>query len=230
VLEIKNVSKVYGSGENRVVAVNDVSLTVPDGDFIAIMGASGSGKTTLLNIIGVLDQISSGEILLDGRRIDNLDERELVNIRRSKITNVFQHFHLLPSLTALENVLLPAAFAGGKNGHEKAAMDILTRVGLAKRAHHKPSQLSGGEQQRVAIARAIIHHPSVILADEPTGNLDQSTGEEILGLFDELNRDGLSIVMVTHNPEIARHASEVVVLKDGQVIDRIKQKGSGGKP
>jgi putative ABC transport system ATP-binding protein len=229
VLEVKNVSKVYGEGENRVVAVNDVSLTIPDGGFTAIMGASGSGKTTLLNIIGVLDHISAGEIILDGVRIDNLDEHDLVDLRRSRITNVFQHFHLLPSLTALENVLLPAAFAGRRNGHEKAALDMLARVGLAKRAHHKPSQLSGGEQQRVAIARAMIHHPSVILADEPTGNLDQATGGEILSLFEELNRDGLSVIMVTHNPDVARRASEIVVLKDGQIIDRIIQKGSGGR-
>jgi putative ABC transport system ATP-binding protein len=229
VLEVKNVSKVYGEGENRVVAVNDVSLTIPDGGFTAIMGASGSGKTTLLNIIGVLDHISAGEIILDGVRIDNLDEHDLVDVRRSRITNVFQHFHLLPSLTALENVLLPAAFAGRRNGHEKAALDMLARVGLAKRAHHKPSQLSGGEQQRVAIARAMIHHPCVILADEPTGNLDQATGGEILSLFEELNRDGLSVIMVTHNPDVARRASEIVVLKDGQIIDRIIQKGSGGR-
>ncbi len=220
-LEIKNVFKIYGDGTNRVVALNDVSLTVAKGDFIAIMGPSGSGKSTLLNIIGGLDRLSSGEITLDGIRIDNLDERELVSIRRNKIANVFQQYHLLPSLTALENVLLPLTFSQANN-HGHKALEILKRVGLENRAHHKPSQLSGGEQQRVAIARAIINNPSLILADEPTGNMDQANGEEILALFEELNRDELTIIMVTHNPEIARHATEIVILKDGQVVDRVK--------
>jgi len=223
-LEVKNVSKVYGEGTAKVVALNSISLLVNDGDFIAIMGPSGSGKSTLLNIIGGLDRISSGEVILDGRRIDGLDENALVGVRRGKIAYVFQQYHLIPSLTALENVLLPLTFCGANNRNQKA-LDILKRVGLEKRAEHKPSQLSGGEQQRVAIARALVNDPSLILADEPTGNMDRKTGREILALFGQLNGEGRSIVMVTHDPEIAGHAGEVVVLQDGQIVDKISQKG-----
>lgn len=224
-LEIKNVSKIYGEGETKVAALDNVSLWVNRGDFIAIMGPSGSGKTTLLNIIGGLDRLSSGEVILEGKRIDNLDENALVDIRRGKIAYVFQQYHLLPSLTALENVLLPLVFCGTNKGAEKA-LDILKRVGLEKRAKHKPSELSGGEQQRVAIARALVNEPSLILADEPTGNIDQKTGREILDLFDQLNKERNTIIMVTHNPEIAKHAKETIVLQDGQIIERISQKGS----
>ncbi len=223
-LEIKHVSKVYGEGTARVVALNNVSLLVDEGDFIAVMGPSGSGKSTLLNIIGGLDHISSGEVTLDGKRIDGLDENALVDIRRGKIAYVFQQYHLIPSLTALENVLLPLTFCGADKRDQKA-LDILKRVGLQKRAEHKPSQLSGGEQQRVAIARALVNDPSLILADEPTGNMDRKTGKEILALFDQLNKEGRSIVMVTHDPEIAEYAKEVVVLQDGQIVDKINQEG-----
>jgi len=223
-LEIKNISKVYGEGTAEVVALNNVSFLVNEGDFIAIMGPSGSGKSTLLNIIGGLDHISSGEVILDGERIDSLDENALVDIRRGKIAYVFQQYHLIPSLTALENVLLPLTFYGANNKDQKA-LDILRRVGLEKRAEHKPSQLSGGEQQRVAIARALVSEPSLILADEPTGNMDRKTGKEILALFEQLNKEGRSIVMVTHDPEIAGHAKEIVVLQDGQIVDKINQEG-----
>ncbi|NWF77897.1 MAG: ABC transporter ATP-binding protein [Chloroflexi bacterium] len=223
-LEIKNISKVYGAGTTKVVALNNVSLRVNKGDFIAVMGPSGSGKSTLLNIIGGLDSPSSGEVLLDAKRIDNLDENALVEIRREKIAYVFQEYHLIPSLTALENVLLPLTFCGA-NKKDQKALDILKRVGLEKRAEHKPSQLSGGEQQRVAIARALVNDPSLILADEPTGNMDRKTGKEILALFDQLNREGRSIVMVTHDPEIAEYAKEIVVLQDGQIVDKINQEG-----
>jgi len=220
-LEVKNASKIYGAGEARVAALENVSFEIEDGNFIAIMGPSGSGKSTLLNIIGGLDQLSSGEVILDGNRIDDYDENELVNIRRGKIAYVFQQYHLLPSLTALENVLLPLIFAGdGKN--ERDALEILKRVGLERRAGHKPSQLSGGEQQRVAIARALVTGPSLILADEPTGNMDQKTGSEILELFKELNDEGRSIVMVTHSPDIAKHAREIVTLQDGRILSRTK--------
>ena len=222
-LEIKNVSKIYGEGAAKVVALNNVSLQVDKGNFIAIMGPSGSGKSTLLNIIGGLDRISSGEVILNGKRIDNLDENALVDIRRGKIAYVFQQYHLLPSLTALENVLLPLIFCGASK-EDRKALDILKRVGLEKRAEHKPSQLSGGEQQRVAIARALVNVPSFILADEPTGNMDQKTGMEILGLFDQLNREEHTIIMVTHDPEIARHAGEIIVLQDGQIVDKINPK------
>lgn len=222
-LEIKNVSKIYGEGAAKVVALNNVSLQVDKGNFIAIMGPSGSGKSTLLNIIGGLDRISGGEVILNGKRIDNLDENALVDIRRGKIAYVFQQYHLFPSLTALENVLLPLIFCGASK-EDRKALDILKRVGLEKRAEHKPSELSGGEQQRVAIARALVNVPSFILADEPTGNMDQKTGMEILGLFDQLNREGHTIIMVTHDPEIARHAGEIIVLQDGQIVDKINPK------
>jgi len=222
-LEIKNVSKIYGEGTTRVVALNNVSLQVNKSDFIAIMGPSGSGKSTLLNIIGGLDRLSSGEVILEGKRIDDLDENALVDIRRGEIAYVFQQYHLLPSLTALENVLLPLTFCGASREGKKA-LDILKRVGLEKRAEHKPSQLSGGEQQRVAIARALVNDPSIILADEPTGNMDQETGWEILGLFNQLNKGGHTIIMVTHNPEIAGHAKEIVILQDGQIIEKINPK------
>jgi putative ABC transport system ATP-binding protein len=223
-LEVKNVSKIYGEGTAKVVALNNISLLVNEGDFIAIMGPSGSGKSTLLNIIGGLDHISSGEVILDGQRIDSLDENALVDVRRGKIAYVFQQYHLIPSLTALENVLLPLTFCGANSKGQKA-LDILKRVGLERRAEHKPSQLSGGEQQRVAIARALVNDPSLILADEPTGNMDRKTGKEILALFGQLNGEGRSIVMVTHDPEIAGHAGEIVVLQDGQIVDKISQKG-----
>ena len=227
-LDVRNVSKIYGEGEARVIALNGVSLRLNTGDFMAIMGPSGSGKSTLLNIIGGLDCPSSGEVILDGKRIDNLDENSLVDIRRGKVAYVFQQYHLLPSLTALENVLLPLIFCRVDGGVAKS-LDILRRVGLEKRAAHKPGQLSGGEQQRVAIARALVNEPSLILADEPTGNMDRKTGGEILGLFDQLNKEGHSIIMVTHDREIARHAKEIVVLQDGQIVGRINPEEGSNK-
>jgi putative ABC transport system ATP-binding protein len=227
-LEIKNISKTYGQGTAKVVALDNVSLRVDEGDFIAIMGPSGSGKSTLLNVIGGLDYPSSGEVILDGKRIDNLDENDFVDIRRNKIAYVFQQYHLLPSLTALENVLLPLTFCGANKTDQKS-LDILKRVGLERRAEHRPSQLSGGEQQRVAIARALVNDPSLILADEPTGNMDRKTGKEILALFNQLNREGRSIIMVTHDPEIAEYAKEIVVLQDGQIVDKISQEEGGNK-
>jgi putative ABC transport system ATP-binding protein len=222
-LEVKNVTKIYGEGEARVFALSDVSLKVDRGDFKAIMGPSGSGKSTLLNIIGGLDSLSSGEVILEGRCVNSLNENALVDIRRGKIAYVFQQYHLLPSLTALENVLLPLMFGEVGVSIEKA-LDILRRVGLEKRVGHQPSQLSGGEQQRVAIARALVNDPLLVLADEPTGNMDQRTGREIMDLFQQLNEGGRSIIMVTHDPEIARQAKETVVLHDGQIVDRVDQK------
>jgi putative ABC transport system ATP-binding protein len=221
-LEIRNVSKTYGREAAKVVALNDVSFRVNDGDFIAIMGPSGSGKSTLLNVIGGLDYPSSGEVILDGKRIDNLDEDDFVDIRRNKIAYVFQQYHLLPSLTALENIMLPLTFCGLEK-EEMKALEILKKVGLEERAEHKPSQLSGGEQQRVAIARALVSSPSLILADEPTGNVDQKTGEGILALFQQLNKDGRSIIMVTHNSDIAKYAKKIIVLQDGQIVNSIEQ-------
>lgn len=221
-LEVIDVTKIYGSGETKVAALNEVSFQVNDGDYIAIMGPSGSGKSTLLNVIGGLDNLTSGKVILDGERIDNLDENKLVDIRRGKIAYVFQQYHLLRSLTALENVLLPLTFSGS-NGKRTQAMELLERMGLGKRANHKPSQLSGGEQQRVAIARALINDPVLTLADEPTGNMDQKNGKELLDIFEQFNKEGRSIVMVTHNREAAARAKEIMILRDGQIAERIKQ-------
>ena len=219
-LEIKNISKIYGNGENKVTALNNVSLTLEKGDYVAVMGPSGSGKSTLLNVIGGLDHLTSGEVVLEGERIDNLNENELVRLRRGKISYVFQQYHLLRSLTALENVLLPLTFCGS-DGKKPRAMELLEGVGLGKRMHHKPNELSGGEQQRVAIARALVNDPVLTLADEPTGNMDQKNGRAILDLFDRLNKNGQTIIMVTHNPEAARRAKKIVVLEDGQIVDQI---------
>ena len=216
-LEIKSVSKTYGDGSARVVALNNIHMHVDDGEFVAITGPSGSGKSTLLSIIGGLDSISSGEVLLDGIRIDNLNENALVDIRRRKVAYVFQQYHLIPSLTALENVLLPLTFYGSRKEDEERAEEMLRKVGLEKRAKHKPSQLSGGEQQRVAIARALINNCPFILADEPTGNIDQKTGMEILNLFQQVNKDGHTIIMVTHSPDIVSHAKRIIALRDGEI-------------
>ncbi len=226
-LHIKNVSKIYGEGMAQVTALNDVSLEVSNGDFVSIMGASGSGKSTLLNIIGGLEKLTNGEIHLAGERIDNLNEDAMVKVRRGKLAYVFQQYHLLPSLTAMENVLLPLVLnsnGNGQNGKKEKALEMLKRVGLEKRSHHKPSELSGGEQQRVAIARALVSSPALILADEPTGNMDKKTGDEIMELFDELNREGHTIIMVTHNPETAKHTGKTVILRDGQIIDIVINK------
>jgi len=222
-LEIRDVSRTYGERSAKVVALKNVSMCVDDGDFVAITGPSGSGKSTLLNVIGGLDRVSSGEVLLDGIRISSLNENDLVDIRRRKVAYVFQQYHLIPSLTALENVLLPLTFCGSGKRDEKRAAEILEKVGLEKRVKHKPGQLSGGEQQRVAIARALVNSCSLILADEPTGNVDQKTGMEILNLFQQVNRDGHTIIMVTHSPDIARHAKRIVVLQDGEIVDEIDQ-------
>jgi len=219
-LEIKNVTKCFNKGPAEVVALNNISLEITKGDFVAIMGPSGSGKSTLLNVIGGLDNISQGSIVLDGKRIDNLSENDLVDVRRGEIAYIFQQYHLLPSLSALENVLLPLTFSGSSSDETKA-LELLKKVGLEKRARHKPTELSGGEQQRVAIARALIGEPSLILADEPTGNMDQTTGKQIMELFRDLNREGRTIVIVTHDPQVAEYAISTVFLRDGRVVDRI---------
>jgi len=225
-LEVKNVSKIYGEGTAKVAALKNTTLHVGDGDFVAVTGPSGSGKSTLLNVIGGLDHVSGGEVLLDGMRIDNLDESALVDIRRKKVAYVFQQYHLVPSLTALENVLLPLTLRGSQRDDKAKAVKMLGKVGLAERAGHKPSELSGGEQQRVAIARALINECSLILADEPTGNVDQETGTGILNLFEQLNREGRTIVMITHSPVIANRARRIIVLRDGEIVEQIDQKSS----
>jgi putative ABC transport system ATP-binding protein len=219
-LQVKSVSKIYGQGTSCVKALDNVSFNLEKGEFMAVMGPSGSGKSTLLNIIGGLDRLSHGEVVLEGQRMDNIDEDALVSFRRGKISYIFQQYHLLQSLTAIENILLPLTFCNSK-GSYKLAMELLERMGLEKRAKHKPNQLSGGEQQRVAIARALITDPLLTLADEPTGNLDQKTGQDILSLFKQLNQEGRSIIMVTHNPEAARKAQKIVTLQDGRIINEI---------
>ena len=218
-LEIKGATKIYGRGATQIVALDNASFQVNKGDFIAVMGPSGSGKSTLLNVIGCLDRLSGGEIILGEQRIDDLSEEGMVNIRRRKISYIFQQYHLLPSLTALENVMLPIILSGDKDKEGKA-LRLLQLVGLEKRAQQRPGQLSGGEQQRVAIARALVNDPLITLADEPTGNLDQKTGREILDLLKQMNDEGCTIIMVTHNNEAAERAKEILLLQDGKIVDR----------
>ncbi|MFW6056478.1 MAG: ABC transporter ATP-binding protein [Chloroflexota bacterium] len=218
-LELIDVSRCYGEGTGRVVALDSIDLNVADGAFLAVMGPSGSGKSTLLNVMGGVDRVTSGEVRFDGERIDSISEDELVQYRRGRLAYVFQQYHLIQSLTVFENVALPLAFRGESDNGE-AALEMLERVGLAYRAHHRPSELSGGEQQRVAIARALVTAPSLILADEPTGNLDQESGRKVMELLVGLNREGKSIVLVTHNPEVAVYATEVLTLRDGRVVSR----------
>jgi putative ABC transport system ATP-binding protein len=223
ILQVKDIKKIYGEGEAAVHALDGVSFDVEEGEFVAVMGPSGSGKSTLLNILGGLDAPTSGQVILDGSRIDGKEEEELVEIRRKKLAYVFQQYHLLPSLTALENVILPMTFTSLNGQSRDRAYNILSRVGLGKRADHRPAQLSGGEQQRVSIARALANDPALILADEPTGNLDSKTGGEILEVFKELNDEGRTIVMVTHDAEKANVASRIIYLEDGKVVKEEKR-------
>ncbi|HZA58870.1 MAG TPA: ABC transporter ATP-binding protein [Solirubrobacterales bacterium] len=218
-IEIRGLTKVFGSGETAVRALDGVDLEIGRGEMVAIMGPSGSGKSTLLHLLGALETPTSGSIALAGRRFDGLDDRELTLLRREGIGFVFQFFNLLPSLTAEENVLLPALIAGLRDEVIAArARALLGRVGLAGRATHLPSELSGGEQQRVSIARALLMEPALVLADEPTGNLDSKSEAQVLELLAELNRDeGHTIVMVTHDPDAAAVAGRVVFMRDGRI-------------
>ncbi|WP_199294465.1 ABC transporter ATP-binding protein [Anabaena sp. FACHB-1237] len=219
IIHIENICKVYGSGETEVRALNDVSLAIKQGEYCAIMGPSGSGKSTAMNIIGCLDRPTAGSYYLDQVNVANMNDVELARIRNKKLGFVFQQFHLLPQLTALENVMLPMVYAGIKPGERKdRAKEALIRVGLEHRLNNKPNQLSGGQQQRVAIARAIVNHPVVLLADEPTGALDSHTTQEVLDLFNELNTSGITVVIVTHETEVARQTKRVVWFRDGQVL------------
>ncbi|HIK55318.1 MAG TPA: ABC transporter ATP-binding protein [Synechococcales cyanobacterium M55_K2018_004] len=219
IIRLEHISKVYGSGNTEVWALHDVSLTVNAGEYCAIMGPSGSGKSTAMNIIGCLDRPTEGSYYLDGMDVARLGDNELAQIRNRKIGFVFQQFHLLPQLSAIENVMLPMIYAGipHKERQERAA-EALTRVGLANRLNNRPNQLSGGQQQRVAIARAIVNRPVLLLADEPTGALDSHTTQEVLDIFRELNASGITVVMVTHEPEVARQTKRIVWFRDGQVI------------
>ncbi len=216
-IEVKDVVKVYQMGEVKVHALDGISLRVEQGEMVAIMGPSGSGKSTLMNIIGCLDKPTSGSYRLEGQEVSQLSDDQLARVRNRKLGFVFQTFNLLPRTTALANVELPLIYGGGRDRHQRAAR-ALARVGMAVRGHHKPNELSGGEQQRVAIARALMQTPPVILADEPTGNLDSHTSEQIISLFEELNRqDGITVILVTHEREIADHTRRIVYLRDGRV-------------
>ena len=216
---LEGVTKIYGQGEVQVQALRGVNLTVEPGDYCSIMGASGSGKSTAMNIIGCLDRPTGGSYYLDGMNVAALSEADLAKIRNIKIGFVFQQFHLLPQLAALDNVMLPMLYAGISKAERKdRATEALIRVGLGNRLGNRPNQLSGGQQQRVAIARAIVNRPVLLLADEPTGALDSQTTQEVLDIFTELNASGMTVVMVTHEPEVARQTHRVVWFKDGEVV------------
>lgn len=219
IVRLENISKIYGFGETAVRALADVNLIIEQGEYCSIMGASGSGKSTAMNMIGCLDRPTSGHYYLDNLDVAQLDDADLAHIRNLKIGFVFQQFHLLPQLSALENVMLPMVYAGIKPAERRdRATAALKRVGLENRLHNKPNQLSGGQQQRVAIARAIVNQPVLLLADEPTGALDSRTTQEVLQIFGELNASGITIIMVTHEPDVAKQTHRIVWFRDGQVI------------
>ena len=217
-IRVKNLKKQFQIGSETVNAIKDISFDVKAGEFISIMGPSGSGKTTLMNIIGCLDTPTSGEYHLDDNEVSLLDDNELAAIRNKKIGFVFQSFHLLSRNTALNNVMLPLTYAGfDKNEALKKAKSVFDKVGLEDRVSHKPNELSGGQQQRVAIARALVNDPSIVFADEPTGNLDTKTGEEIMSLFKELHKNGQTIIVITHENDIAYQTERIITVKDGLI-------------
>lgn len=217
---LDHVDKVYGEGDAQVHALRDVSLNVNRGDYLAVMGASGSGKSTAMNILGCLDRPSHGRYWLNGVEVAELTDDELAEIRNSQLGFVFQQFHLLPQFSALENVMLPMIYAGvPAPERRRRATEALQRVGLGHRLENRPNQLSGGQQQRVAVARAIINRPALLLADEPTGALDSQTTAEVLNLFDELNQEGITILLVTHEQEVGERAQRVVHFRDGRIVD-----------
>ena len=222
-IEVRGISKSYTMGPSTVTALDKVSLDIAEGEFVAIMGASGSGKSTLMNLLGCLDKPTAGEYRLAGEKVSDLTTDELATIRNRQIGFVFQQFNLLPRTSALENVELPLLYSGVPSTERRSlAMARLTEVGLGTRADHQPSQLSGGQQQRVAIARALVNNPSLILADEPTGALDSRTSVEIMALLQKLNAQHMTIVMVTHEPDIAAFASRIVTFRDGKILSDIK--------
>ena len=226
-IELQDITKVYRMGNVEVAALRGVSLFVETGEMTAIMGASGSGKSTLMNILGCLDVPTSGAYLLEGEDVGKLGDDRLAGIRNRKIGFVFQTYNLLPRLSALANVELPLLYGNGSN-RRRRALDALERVGLGDRVHHKPTELSGGQQQRVGIARALVKDPSLLLADEPTGNLDSQSSDEIVSILTDLNREqGLTVVVITHEPDIAAATSRVVTLRDGLVVEDRMQEGAG---
>jgi putative ABC transport system ATP-binding protein len=218
-IELENVTKVYQMGNVEVAALQGVSLTIRVGEMLAMMGPSGSGKSTLMNVIGCLDVPTSGRYVLEGAEVGRLTDDRLAEIRSRQIGFVFQTYNLLPRLTALGNVELPLLYGNGRN-QRKRALEALERVGLGHRAHHRPTELSGGEQQRVGIARALVNNPSILLADEPTGNLDSKSSYEIIGILQRLNREeGLTVLIVTHEPDIAAYTRRIVLMRDGRLVN-----------
>jgi putative ABC transport system ATP-binding protein len=217
-IELENITKIYRMGEVEVPAIRGVTLSIEQGEMIALIGASGSGKSTLMNIMGFLDKTTGGVYTLDGVDVSRLNDNKLAEMRNRKIGFVFQTYNLLPRTSALSNVELPLIYSGSRQ-KDKRAMEALERVGLSARARHKPSELSGGEQQRVAIARALVNNPSLILADEPTGNLDSKASAEIISIFCRLNREGITIILVTHEPDIAEQTKRIIRLLDGQIVE-----------
>jgi putative ABC transport system ATP-binding protein len=224
IIETQQISRIYHMGTQTVNALQSISISIDRGEYVAFMGPSGSGKSTLMNIVGCLDTPTSGSYMLNNKLVSEMTENELADTRNKEIGFVFQTFNLLPRASALENVALPLIYAGySKSDREEMAMQALENVSLADRYHHKPNELSGGQRQRVAIARALVNNPSIILADEPTGNLDTKTSYEIMGIFGEIHRNGNTVVLVTHEEDIAGHAHRVVRLRDG-VIESDKKK------
>jgi len=221
VIHLENIWKTYNMGDVKVDALKGITISINSGEFVAITGHSGSGKSTMMNMVGALDIPTKGTIYLDGKDISKMHESELAKIRGRKIGFVFQQFNLISTLTALENVMLPIEFQDDDHADEKAAK-ILEMVGLKERMHHKPAELSGGQQQRVAIARALANDPEVVLADEPTGNLDSKTGKEIMNLFERLNEDGKTVVLITHDLDLANYGERIIKLSDGQIAGRVK--------
>ncbi|MDE2026989.1 MAG: ABC transporter ATP-binding protein [Candidatus Omnitrophica bacterium] len=220
IIELEQIVKLYQRGNEKVHAIDGINLSIAKGEFVAIVGPSGSGKSTLMHLIGCVDKPSSGVLKIDGVRTDTLQEKELAKIRNTRIGFVFQQFFLLPTLTALENIMLPTVFSRNEKpiNKKKQAVELLSLVGLADRGDHLPSQLSGGEMQRVAIARALINEPKTLLADEPTGNLDSRNSEKLVGLLKELNKSGQTIIMITHNNDLATVAQRIIYLKDGRIF------------
>ena len=226
IIEVSHLSKVYKTDMVETVALDDISFTIQKGEFVAIMGPSGSGKSTLMHILGALDRPSQGTYILDGENVENLSDDALAEIRNRKIGFVFQAFNLLPRTTAMKNVMLPMVYAGiAKREREETAKKFLEMVGLGNRMYHTSNQISGGQQQRVAIARALVLNPSLLLADEPTGNIASTQAEEIMAIFQKLNNEGHTIVMITHEPDIAEHAQRIIHVRDGKIV----QDGNGHK-
>lgn len=219
-INISHVTKIYKIGSLETTALSDVSFNIDKGEFVAIMGPSGSGKSTLMHILGALDVPTSGEYILDKERVSKLTDDELADIRNRKIGFIFQAFNLLPRLSALKNVMLPMAYGGvPKEDRQELALKYLKMVGLSDRIYHNSNQLSGGQQQRVAIARGLVMNPAILLADEPTGNIASVQAEEVMDIFQKINNEGHTIVMITHEPDIAEHAKRIIYIKDGKIID-----------